>query len=232
MHLHCFQHVPFEGLGAIEKWAAKQKATITTTRFFAGEKPGACDFDWLIVMGGPMSVHDTMQYCWLAQEKKAISRAISDGKTVLGICLGAQLIAEVLGASVTDNNHKEIGWFPVRLTAAAKTDPLMAGLPDTFPALHWHGETFSIPPRARHLATSSACANQAFSYNQRVLALQFHLEATPASTAGLIKHCRNEMQPGPWVQNADNIVDRQEFFNQANMLLEKLLANLEKVAAG
>ncbi len=232
MHLHWFQHVPFEGLGAIEGWAAARRATITATRFYAGEQPDGCDFDWLVIMGGPMSVHDQFQYPWLSREKKAISRAIDDGKTVIGICLGAQLIAEVLGARVTANNHREIGWFQVRLTSAARNDPLTDGLPETFPALHWHGETFSIPPRSRHLAASTACVNQAFSYDRRVLALQFHLEATAASTAGLIHNCRHEMQPGPWVQDSRDIVCREDFFSRANMLLERLLDNLEKVSAG
>ncbi len=225
MHLHCFQHVPFEGPAAIETWAAARKATITTTRFYAGEKP-ADDFDWLVIMGGPMSVHDHFQYPWLRQEKEAISDAVARGKTVIGICLGAQLIAEILGAPVTANNHREIGWFPVKLTAAAKDEPLMAGLPESFQALHWHGETFSIPPLATHLATSEACVNQAFSYKGRVLALQFHLEATVSSTAGLIQNCRHEMQPGPWVQEPGDILEREDLFKEANLFLGRVLDNL------
>ncbi len=133
-----------------------------------------------------MNVYEEAEYPWLAAEKAFIAAAIGAGKPVLGICLGAQLIAAVLGGTVSKGPQPEIGWYPVELTPAGRELPLFAGFPDRFTALHWHGDTFSIPPGATHVASSAACANQAFAYDGgRVVGLQFHLEETRESLAQL-----------------------------------------------
>jgi GMP synthase-like glutamine amidotransferase len=164
--------------------------------------PAPADFDRLVVMGGPMSVGDTEAYPWLTDELESIADAIAAGKSVVGVCLGAQLIAAALGARVNPNAHKEIGWFPVRLTEQAKALDLCDRLPAEQTVFHWHGDTFDLPPRAVHLAESEACANQAFLFDGRVLGLQFHLESTPASVAAICEHCADEIVPGRWVQTA------------------------------
>ncbi|HRR34963.1 MAG TPA: amidotransferase [Kiritimatiellia bacterium] len=199
MHAHILQHVPFEGLGSIESWLTARHARVTWTRFFEDlSLPEADDVDLLIALGGPMSVNDEERLPWLRAEKRFIARGIELGRPVLGICLGAQLIANALGARVYPGPHREIGWFPVY---SMQAEDCLFAFPDEFLAFHWHGETFDLPSGAVHLARSDACRHQAFRYGRNVLALQFHLETTPASTDALITRCRDEWQGGgPYVQ--------------------------------
>ncbi|MBV9468373.1 MAG: type 1 glutamine amidotransferase, partial [Abitibacteriaceae bacterium] len=143
MRIHSFQHVPFEGLASIEAWATSRGHTLSASKFYNSEPlPQIEEIDWLIVMGGPMNIYEENKYPWLVPEKHFIKQAIDRQKPVLGICLGAQLIADVLGAKVTRNPSVEIGWFPIQLTAAALNSPLFSFLPSQFPVLHWHGDTF------------------------------------------------------------------------------------------
>jgi GMP synthase-like glutamine amidotransferase len=206
MKIHWLQHVAFEGLGSIETWAKERGDTLRCTRLFAGEiLPPQDAFDLLIVMGGPMGVHDLDKYPWLKEEKDFLRQVIAAGKPVLGICLGAQLLADVLGARVFPNKEKEIGWFPV---LRASVDPngsrlpeqLTTILPNSQTVFHWHGDTFTLPEETVQLYSSAACANQAFVYDERVIGLQFHLETTPESIAALIENCREELIPAPWIQ--------------------------------
>src|SRR5690606_32591469 len=113
---------------------------------------------------------------WMKEEKKLIEKAILKGKRVIGICLGAQLIADVLGARVFPNKEKEIGWFPIELTEEGQKSPFFAGFNKTETVFHWHGDTFEIPKGAEHIASSKVCENQAFLFDHKVLGLQFHLE--------------------------------------------------------
>lgn len=149
MRVHYVQHVPFEGLGAIEPWIRARGFTLCATRLFAGDVlPPLADFDWLIVMGGPMGVADEARYPWLAQEKRMIREAVDANKTVLGICLGAQLIAHALDAEVTQNRYKEIGWFVVERCEEARHSALTQRLPSRLLAFHWHGDAFALPAGA------------------------------------------------------------------------------------
>jgi GMP synthase (glutamine-hydrolysing) len=201
MKLHWLQHVPFEGLGFIEKWARRRGADVRCTRLFAEDAfPAPGHLDLLIVMGGPMGVHDHAACPWLATEKTFIRKAIDSGRRVLGICLGAQLIADVLGATVHKGPEKEIGWFPVRRTEEAP--PL---LPTELTVFHWHGDTFALPRGAVRLASSDACINQGFLYNNRIAALQFHLETTTQSMEALIENCSHELADAPFIQNAEQM---------------------------
>ncbi len=205
MHAHYFQHVPFEGLGSIEPWLREAGYTISRTAFFeAPELPEPDNLDLLIVMGGPMGVNDEDEYPWLAAEKAFIRQAIEAGKPVLGICLGAQLIAAALGARVYQNPCREIGWMPVR--GIPGTASPVFKFPSPMQVFQWHGDTFELPEGAVRLARSDACENQAFQFGTSVLALQFHLEMTPGGVADLVRECGDSLEPGPHVQTAGDML--------------------------
>lgn len=212
MKLHYFQHVPFEGLGSIAAWAEKRGHALTKTAFYESPAalPDMAGYDALIIMGGPMGVYDEDAYPWLADEKKHIWRAIDAGKPVLGICLGAQLIAAALGAEVAPHCCKEIGWFPVAVADEAAGHPILAGLNDAMMVFHWHGDRFEIPEGALHLMRSAACDHQAFLYGERVFGLQFHLEMDKAAIESLVHGCGHELTEEEYVQSAEVIREKAE----------------------
>lgn len=229
MRIHCIQHVPFEGPANIENWAALRCHAVTRTRLFRDEPlPELSDFEWLIVMGGPMNIYEHERYPWLVREKEFLKRAISSGKIVLGICLGAQLISDVMGGRVSRNRYREIGWFQVRLTAEGRASEIFSSLPDAFTALHWHGDAFSIPPGAVRAAESDACSNQAFVLG-RAIGLQFHLESNQESMKGLLENCGDELIDGEYVQGAAELTERPGGFDEIRGLMDALLDQIEAV---
>jgi GMP synthase (glutamine-hydrolysing) len=172
------RHVPFEGLGRIGPALDRVGLAFEYFDLFAGARlPDVAASPALIVMGGPQSANDGEEY--LRTELRRIEAMMAAGKPVLGICLGAQLIAKALGQRVYRNAAKEIGWFPLHFTPAGSGDPLLNGLPNPATVLQWHGETFDLPSGAEHLASSELCRNQAFRYGSQVYGFQFHLETTP-----------------------------------------------------
>lgn len=228
MRVHHLQHVPFENLGSIEAVLKKNGHTMSSSHLYKGDNlPSVNDLDLLIVMGGPMSVSDENIYPWLKAEKQFIKEAIKSGKKVLGICLGAQLIAEVLGAQVHKNKYREIGWFNVKKTEEAAQTVLSNILPDGFEAFHWHGDTFEIPAGAIHIAQSEACKNQGFIFDNRILALQFHLETTTESAEALLKNCRDELDGSKYVQNEKEIYSDREKFLKINSVMTSVLKIFE-----
>ena len=217
------QHVPFEGLGSIDGWAQRNGYVVTGQRLFeSGTLPVLSEFDWLIVMGGPMGVHDEETYPWLNDEKRLIDQAVDAGKVVIGICLGAQLIAEVLGARVFRNAYPEIGWFPIKLHMDNGPDALK-DLPDTIEAFHWHGDTFDLPSGAVTIGSSEGCPNQGFVYANHVYAFQFHLEVTPEGAQELIRNCSEEMVEGRYIQTTEQITGDPERFTRANRYMSRIL---------
>lgn len=227
MRVHVFQHVPFEALGAIEPWLATRNATITWTRFFADASiPPPDAYDWLIAMGGPMSVNDEVALPWLRDEKRAIAAAIDAGKTVLGVCLGAQLIASACGAKVTPNREREIGWWPIERVAGADAHPIGRAFPARAEVFHWHGETFELPRGAVHLARSEGCEAQAFALGERVVGMQFHLETTRESAAALVENCSEDLKPDRWVQRGDEMLSDARRFDRLRGLLDGVLLAL------
>ncbi len=232
MRLHYIQHVEFEGLANIQPWAEENGWKISATHLYRGEKlPAPDDLDWLIVMGGPMNVYEEREYPWLASEKIFIRSAIEKNKIVLGICLGAQLIACVSGAKVFPNKYKEIGWFPVDLLQGAADSPPFRHFPNTFMAFHWHGDTFDLPPEATMLASSEACSAQAFSLNRgRVVGLQFHLESSQESVQGLIQNCSDELVEGEYIQRPDDILEKKEFFSSIHQTMLTMLKNIKSMS--
>ncbi|MBP2665449.1 MAG: Glutamine amidotransferase type 1 [Firmicutes bacterium] len=231
MRLHYFQHVPFENPGSILTWAAKNDCAITATHFYRHDPlPALDDFDWLVVMGGPMNIYEEAEHPWLITEKAFIRESIAAGKVVIGLCLGAQLIADVIGGKVTQNPAKEIGWFPVQLSAQAGQSPLFSFFPASPVVFQWHGDTFSIlPPEAELIATSEACANQAFIYRRRVFGFQYHLENTQEIIDGLIANCGAEMIPGCYVQSAAEVLSHPEYIAQDNEWMDLFLTQLNKM---
>jgi GMP synthase-like glutamine amidotransferase len=208
LRIRVFQHVPFEDIGSMATWARERGHAVAYTRFHAGDSaPAPSEYDFLIVMGGPMGVHDGDRFPWLRGEKRALGSALEAGRSVLGVCLGAQLIADVLGAPVTRNPQSEIGWFPVSLASAARDTWLPEVFPESFPAFHWHGDTFALPTGFVPLGASPACRSQGFLGGERanVLGLQFHPEVTEASVASLIEACGDELRPAPYVQDAASL---------------------------
>lgn len=198
MKVQVLQHVPFEGLGSIETWLTERGASVQYTRFYqSAVLPDFRSVDFVIAMGGPMSVNDEHAYPWLKQEKAFLRDAVSRGLSVLGVCLGAQLIASALGARVFANDHKEIGWFPIQ---AVTTDSDAFRFPPQVTVFHWHGETFDLPPGAVHLARSIGCEHQAFQIGNNVIGLQFHLETTPETVDQIIQHCKRDLVDGEYIQ--------------------------------
>jgi GMP synthase - Glutamine amidotransferase domain len=229
LSIHTFMHVPFEGLGCIEEWITKNGHTTTFTRFYeAYQLPNIDEIDWLIVMGGPMGIYDDQLYPWLNEEKSFISSAIEAGKTVIGICLGSQLIADVLRAKVYPNNQKEIGWFNLELTEDGRKETLLTGFEDNFHVFHWHGDTFDLPEGSKRLFQSEITANQAFLYKQKVLGLQFHFEVTLNSLQDMIKHGASELIESNTIQTAEKMLSQSGFIEENNKKMFGILDYLAK----
>lgn len=225
MNVHILQHVPFEGLGSMEPWLLARGSRISYTRFFETcSLPDIATVDFVIAMGGPMSVNDEAELPWLMDEKQFIRSAIQQGVPVLGICLGAQLIASALGARVYAGRQREIGWFDI--SAVPSPEPTFQ-FPHTASVFHWHGETFDLPDHAVKLASSAACENQAFQMGSNVIGLQFHLETTPASVDAIITHCRNELIEDTFVQS-EAVLRAAEpaAYDRINALMGELLEHL------
>lgn len=222
MRLHYLQHVPFEGLGSIGDWADERGLQVSATRMYAGDPlPVANEFELLLVLGGPMGVRDRDCLPWLDAEIEWLAEAVAAERPVLGLCLGAQLIACAAGADVYKASDREIGWFPVDRTTGNQAGPLDC-LPDRLMAFHWHGDTFDIPPGGSLLAASEGCAHQAFGIGERILGLQFHLETTMGVAEALVRNCPEDLSPGPWVQTREEILHGGRF-DDANRLMVRVL---------
>ncbi|MHC4520204.1 MAG: type 1 glutamine amidotransferase [Planctomycetota bacterium] len=227
MRFHWLQNVGFEDAAEVGVWATAHGYAVTRTRLYDGEAlPEMAGIDALAIMGGPMNVYQYRDYPWLAREKRFIEQAIGAGIPTIGICLGAQLIADVLGAKVVQNAEVEIGWFAVSLTAEAEGMAAFRTIPARFKAFHWHGDTFGIPAGAQHLAVSEACAHQAFAYGDHVMGLQFHLEYSAESIRKMLIHGGDELVDGPYVQSAEQIRAGLSNVEGTRRVLDCLLGSL------
>ena len=230
LRIHFFRHVPFESPAFIGDWASVNSYTVTETKFYDGTgMPPVNSTDWLVIMGGPMNVYEYDKYPWLKDEKDYIEKAVKTGKRVIGICLGAQMIADVLGAGVykangRESGFKEIGWFPVRFLKA--DDPLFPAveLPGECTVFHWHGDTFGLPTGAVRFAESEGCKNEAFIYEDKVLALQFHMEMGKGNIRNIIENCSEDIKPGRYVQTPKEMLRNADIYQKdAKDILYKLL---------
>ena len=227
MRIHYFQHIAGEDPGSIAAWARAGGHTLTATRFYRDDPlPRFEDLDWLLIMGGPMNIYEEETYPWLSREKRFIEEAIGKGKTVIGVCLGSQLIADVLGAKVFRNREKEIGWFPINLTPEAEKSRIFGFLPSPFNVFHWHGDTFDLPRGATRIAYSEGCRNQAFVYGEKTIGLQFHLEFTREIVQELIGSCAGELVEGKYIQRANEMLSPALDFKRNNEALNTILDNI------
>ena len=227
MRVHTLKHVPFEGLGSMLPWFRERGWQVSLTEVYRDEPlPPVDEIDWLVVMGGPMSANDESKLAWLKAEKDFIGQALQADKAILGVCLGSQLIADVLGSRVYKNSEPEIGWFPIERSGEAAAHPLGSLFPEQAEVFHWHGETFDLPRGAVHLARSRACRNQAFAYGDRVLGLQFHLETTRKALEDLAHGCADELVDRPFIQNAEQMLSDPGRFTRLNRLLDPILEGL------
>lgn len=222
MKVAVLQHIQFETPGLIEAWIQQRQYEMKLYPLFQdGLVPTLHDFDLLIVLGGPMNIYD--DYPWLKNEKQLILSAIQANKAVLGICLGAQLIADQLQAPVTTNAEKEAGWFPVNRTQAIEGTELRHILPSQSLVFHWHGDTFALPDGALPLWYSEGCQNQGFIYNDRVIGIQFHFEMAEANVQSLLHHDGDYLQSGGrFVQSKAEILV-QKIPSENKEILFKLL---------
>jgi GMP synthase (glutamine-hydrolysing) len=229
MKILCISHASFEKLGYIETWANKNNHIIRKVNPYRGETlPKIDDFDFVIIMGGPQSTLQIEKDPYLLNEIELIKEAIKTGKCILGICLGAQLVAEALGAKTEPSPHHEIGMYLVELLDAAKDDPVFSRFPNKFEAMHWHSDMPGMPEEAILLAKSEGCPRQAFRYGDRIYGFQFHFEMTESLLKGMVENCLADLvEKGKYVRPVKEILETD--CSEINLKLESVLEYLSNL---
>ncbi|MGV3464370.1 MAG: type 1 glutamine amidotransferase [Heyndrickxia sp.] len=228
MRIHYIQNDPVATLGYIKDWADHHNHPLTCTKMYENEAlPPLDSFDLLIILGGKMGAYEEEEFPWLITEKKFIREAIDANKWVFGICLGVQLLANVLGSKVYPHTHQEIGWWPLKLTEEALSSPLLEGIPKEFVVFEHHGDTYDLPEGAVRLASSNGCTNQAFSYRDRVIGIQFHPEFTNGMIHGFKEDAEGQMIDGAFCQTPNEWINKSSYLANAKTLLFTILQNIE-----
>lgn len=222
--MHIVMHESFEAPAAIETWAQRKGFDIIYTRLYSGDTfPNECNFDFLVVMGGPQSPATTLEESphFDAQKEIAfIKKAIDQNKILLGVCLGAQLISEALGARFDYSPNREIGVFPLTLTEDGKQDPIIGKFPEKFMVGHWHGDMPGLTPESKILAISEGCPRQIVRYSPKIYGFQCHFEFTPEAVDGMIKNNAEELEKYkglPYIETAEQL--RSHDYTEMNRLL-------------
>ena len=232
LRVHYFQHIAGEGFGSCYDYLKAHQAKITATEFFAlpvdlslelEALPDIDEVDLLIIMGGTMSVNDEANYPWLKLEKRWLRRYLSAGKPAIGLCLGGQLIANALGASVSRNQHQELGWIDVGRVSHIPENYFQ--IPEKINIMQWHSETFEIPRGGVRLAQNNVCQNQMYQIGRNVLGFQFHPEMTPHALQLLIENEEDSaVFNGEYVQPIAELKKTiKSKFEQGNQLLNRAI---------
>ena len=223
MRIACLKHVRYEGPAYFPDWAGRHGHRLVEYLVPEVGLPPADGFDRVIIIGGPMSVWETERHPWLASEKRYLAGLLDNRVPVLGVCLGAQLLAEHLGAGVRAGDQKEIGWFRIETDPGVRSTWLGDALPDRFESFLWHGDYIDLPQGAVPVARTAAHATQGFVYGPH-LALQFHLEVTPQWARRLAERDAHELVHAPFVQTASEIVGAPpERYRDNNRLMDRVL---------
>lgn len=231
MKVHIVMHESFEAPAVIKLWARKNEYAVTYTKLYEGGKlPEKCDFDFLVIMGGPQSPATTSAECSYFDAQKEISfikKAIDHEKIVFGVCLGAQMIGEALGARFDHSPNREIGVFSLTITDDGKKDPIIGTFPPTFNVGHWHGDMPGLTADAKILAVSEGCPRQIVRYTPKIYGFQCHFEFTPDAIEGMIQNSAHELEQRkglPYIETADEL--RAHDFSEMNALLFRFLDQL------
>ncbi len=224
-----FQHVPHEILGTFHPMLKTAGFRIRYVNFSRSNYsiPKLRNYDGLVILGGPMNVDQRDEHPYLVPEVESVREFIEMDAPVLGICLGSQLIAKALGASVYKNPKKEIGWYDVHITEEGKNDPLLRAFNSTEKVFQWHGDTFEIPQGAVRLASSPACANQAFRYGDKVYGFQFHLEVDAPMIERWLLTPVNRQE----IEDMGGEISPEEIRSQTPLYIEEL-SELSRMAFG
>ena len=231
MRLHLLHHDPVDfSRTNISLWAENKGYAIAHTYLCNNQAlPAMEDFDWLIVMGGSQHAWEEDVHPWLTAEKAFIARALEDNKIILGICFGAQLLAESLGAEVFVNRHIEIGWYEVTLTPEGQRSYLFRDVPEQFTTFHWHADHFALPPGCTRLAYSKVTENQAYVSRERPLAgIQFHPEYRLESVKYVVRKFGDKMQKGPYAAGKEKILSQIDQIPETYALMAAILDNMDR----
>ncbi|CAI3933019.1 MULTISPECIES: type 1 glutamine amidotransferase [Commensalibacter] len=221
------QHTISDGPGYILSWLHEQGFATDICFLYKQDSPlpNVDSASLLIILNGPMSVHDEDQYPWLKKEKELIKQAIEKNIPTLGVCFGAQLIANIYGAKVSPAPHKAIGWFPIKGESTTKKGCFH--FPDNFTSLFWHTDEFEIPENATLLASSQICKNQAFQIKKNAIGIQFHPQTTPYLLQGLINSSSLDLTNDLYIQPTQQLLSAPaSFFVQTNQLVNDVISYL------
>lgn len=222
--VHCLQHSERVRALTVAEWATLRDVDLRIVRVDLEQLPDPHDVERLVVLGGQMNTDEAATHPWLDAERSFLARVLElEVARVFGICLGSQLLAEVLGGSVTRAEQREIGWQSVQLTDAGRRSAVFAGLPARFDAFEWHGDAWQLPPGAELTITGDSCATQAFAAGPRVSAVQFHPEFTFARTRELAATTSDDLTPGGQIQPPDGFLAEPERFERLRELCLLLL---------
>jgi GMP synthase (glutamine-hydrolysing) len=231
MRLHLLHHNPVDSSrNNISRWAQNNGYAIAHTYLCNNEGlPAIEDFDWLIVMGGSQHAWEENVHPWLPVEKKFIVQALEDNKIILGICFGAQLLAEALGAEVFVNPHSEIGWYEVTLTPEGQQSYFFQNVPEQFTTFHWHADHFALPPGCTRLAYSEATENQAYTSQELPIAgIQFHPEYPLDSVKYFVREFGDELQKGSYVTSKEKMLSQTDQIPETYALMAAILDNMDR----
>ena len=231
MRIQLIEHDPEDFTRTnISQWAAKRGYRVNQTYICSNETlPEVDSFDWLMVMGGSPHAWDEKSIPWLREEKAFLDDTVNAGKIVLGICFGAQLLAQALGGTIFPNQHREIGWYEVKLKREGRESFLFKDIPDAFVTFHWHSDHFSLPRNCKRLAYSEPTENQAFICQDRPLVgLQFHPEYTRQMVIYYAREHSQDWISSDYVSTNDEVLAQTEVIADTYWLMEKLLDNMEQ----